>query len=403
MRLILLLLLLAGCASRPAEPVLAAKPVPLILISVDGMRPDYLGRGDSDVIDGWVARGVSAAMLPSFPSTTFPNHYTIVTGKRPDRSGIVANTMFDPTIPGVRFSMGNRPAVTDRRWWDDAEPVWVSAEKAGMRTATMFWPGTETDVGGVRPTRWRDFDGAMPANARVDTVLGWLSDPAFAMPRFVTLYFNDVDREGHGFGPDSAEVRAAMRVVDTALARLEAGLKARGIDADIVLVSDHGMAAVSPERVVRLGTMLKPGSYRLVTGGAPVGIDPEPGHEAEVAAALAVRREHVQCWPKVEVPARFHFGTHRRVPAFVCLPDTGWLVLPDSYSLGGRSGAHGFDPDAPEMRAAFVAVGPSFREGVLLPDFDNVHVYPLMMGRLGLAPLDGDGDARVLAEALRDR
>jgi predicted AlkP superfamily pyrophosphatase or phosphodiesterase len=309
--------------------------------------------------------------------------------------------MFDAGIPDVRFSMGNRAAVTDRRWWDDAEPVWVTAEKAGMRTATMFWPGTETDVGGVRPTRWRDFDGDMAADARVDTVLGWLSDPAFAMPRFVTLYFDDVDHEGHGFGPDSDEVRAAVRLVDGALARLEAGLKARGLAADIVLVSDHGMAEISPERVVRLGTMLPAGSYRLVTAGSPAGIDAVPGREAEVAAALAVRRPHVECWPKAEVPKRFGFGTHRRVPAFLCLPDVGWQVLPDDYDLRGRRGAHGFDQNAPEMRSVFVAVGPGFRQGVRLADFDNVHVYPLLMGRLGLTPRESDGDARVLADAVK--
>lgn len=397
MRALLLFLVLVGCASRPA----VTADVPVILISVDGMRPDYLGRGDSTVIDGWVARGVRAGMRPRFPTLTFPNHYTIVTGKRPDHHGIVDNTMFDPTIPGVRFSLGNRAAVTDRRWWDDAEPVWVTAEKAGLPTATMFWPGTETDVQGVRPTRWRDFDGKMPANDRVDVVLGWLDDPAFKRPRFMTLYFDDVDHAGHVAGPESDEVRVAMRVVDAALARLEAGLKARGVAADIVLVSDHGMAALSEQRILRMSSILKEGSYRLVTGGTSVGIDAAPGWEAEVAAALAVKRPHVECWPKAEIPARFGLGTHRRVPQFFCLSAVGWLLVPDQYEAKGLGGAHGYDHEAPEMLATFVAVGPGFREGVTLPDFDNVHVYPLLMRRLGLKPLASDGDAGVLAPALR--
>src|SRR5262249_46231963 len=142
---------------------------------------------------------------PSFPSLTFPNHYTLVTGLRPDENGIVSNTMQAPDIPGITFRLANKEAVADRRWWDEAEPLWVSAEKQGVRTATMFWPGSDTDIGGVRPSEWRLFDKTMTSEARVDTLLSWLDKPQAERPRFLTLYFDKADSNGHDFGPDSPE------------------------------------------------------------------------------------------------------------------------------------------------------------------------------------------------------
>src|SRR5215212_2405737 len=149
--------LLSACATVAPSP---ERP-PVILVSIDGFRPDYLDRGVTPVLSGLAADGVRAAMRPSFPSKTFPNHYTLVTGLRPDRNGIVENNMEDAAIPGVTFKMSNQEAVVDRRWWDQAEPIWVTAEKAGIRSATMFWPGSEADIRGVRPSYWLPFDQTM--------------------------------------------------------------------------------------------------------------------------------------------------------------------------------------------------------------------------------------------------
>ena len=171
-------LLLAACTGTPppvTSSVVARPANPVILVSVDGLRADYLRRGITPIISGLAARGVTtSAMRPSFPSLTFPNHYTLVTGMRPDHHGVVNNTMQDAELG--RFSMSIRSAVEDARWWNDAEPIWVTAEKAGIPTATMFWPGSEAAVGGVRPRRWLRFDGAMPEPARVDQLLAWLDE-----------------------------------------------------------------------------------------------------------------------------------------------------------------------------------------------------------------------------------
>jgi len=178
-----------------------ARPM-TVLISIDGFRADYLGRGVTPTMTAMAERGASAAMRPSFPSKTFPNHYTIITGLRPDRNGIVDNTMEDPAIPGVLFRMANHDAVVDRRWWDQGEPLWVTAEKAGVRSATMFWPGSEAAVRGVRPSLWLPFNQSKSAESRVDQVLAWADLPEDQRPQFITLYFDDVDAMGHTYGPE---------------------------------------------------------------------------------------------------------------------------------------------------------------------------------------------------------
>jgi predicted AlkP superfamily pyrophosphatase or phosphodiesterase len=390
---------LAGCAALKDSAV----PPPVILVSLDGFRPDYLERGVTPNLNALAANGARAsAMLPSFPSVTFPNHYTLVTGLRPDHHGIVDNTMYDTAIPEVRFSLGNSAAITDRRWWDQAEPVWVTAERRGIRSGTMFWPGSEAAIQGVRPTEVRRFDGKLPAAGRVDVLLSWLDRPASERLGFLTLYFDDVDHAGHDFGPGAAQTLEAVASVDLAIARLLEGLKRRRIAANIVIVSDHGMAQVSRERVIRVDRLLPEDSYRMVTGGPTAGLDAQPGQDAAVAAALLQPRAHMQCWRKADIPVRLAYGRNPRVPAFFCLAEPGWLLaFSDKDVERIKNGAHGYDNAAPDMRATFIAAGPAFKPGVLLPAFDNVDVYPLLMRLLGLEALRSDGDIVPLLPALR--
>jgi predicted AlkP superfamily pyrophosphatase or phosphodiesterase len=402
-----LALVLAACAGRTPPPVPAAAAVtqgnPVILISVDGLRADYLGRGVTPNINALAKRGVTTkAMRPSFPSLTFPNHYTLVTGMRPDRHGIVNNNMEDPELG--RFALSLKEAVADARWWNGAEPIWVTAERAGIPTATMFWPGSDAAIRGVRPRNWLPFDGAMPESKRVDQVLAWLD----IRPRagFATLYFDTVDHDGHSYGPDSAEVNKAVTEVDRQIGRLLAGLKDRGIDANIVLVADHGMAQVSDDRRIFLDTLIEPRALKLVAGGAVAAINPAPGHEAAVRTALVKAHPHMNCWDKADIPAALHYGRNPRVPAIICAAEPGWMIWvspprPDQQMRGPLGGMHGYDPAHPSMAAAFVAAGPAFRSGVMVSAFDNVDVHPLLLRLLGLPPMQTDGDARTLAPALR--
>lgn len=401
-----LLVLVAGCAQNapydaPRDAERAAGRTPLILVSIDGFRPDYLARGVTPNLNALAASGARAeAMLPSFPSITFPNHYTLVTGLRPDHHGLVGNTMEDARIaPNPRFKLSDHDAVADRRWWDEAEPVWVTAERQGVRTATMFWPGSEAAIHGVRPSKWLPFDGKLPAAARVDTLLGWM-DQAPSGYGFYTLYFDDVDHAGHEFGPDTPQATEAAAHVDAAIGRLLEGLRARNVKANIVVVSDHGMAAISRERVIRLDQVAPESSFRMITGGTYGGIEARPGQDAALAAALLKPHEHMQCWRKGDIPARFQYGRNARVPAFLCLAEVGWMIVPDEKSAERvNGGAHGYDNTAPEMRALFIASGPAFRQVVLKP-FDNVDVYPLLMSLIGVKPLANDGDIAPLLPAL---
>jgi len=402
----LLALLLSACATpRHASPPASAAPAPVLLVSLDGFHPRYLRQGRTPTLDALAAGGARAEwMTPSYPSLTFPNHYTLVTGLRPDRHGIVHNTMWDEALGG--FKLSDRDAVGESRWWG-GEPLWVTAERAGLPTATLSWPGSEAAVDGVRPTRWHEFDDTRPIDTRVDMVLAWLEEPAATRPRLATLYFEHLDHAAHTHGPDSPEALAEVARLDAALGRLVAGLRSAGLAGavNIVVTSDHGMATVRPGQVVAVEDMVDATDARVVTTGQSVGFAPLPGRTAQAEAQLLGRHDHYECWRKGELPARWHYGTHPRVPAIVCQMDEGWDAIKRDWADSRPShdrGSHGFDPALPSMRALFIAHGPAFRPGTVLPPIENVDVYPLLARLVGVPATPHDGDAEALLPALRE-
>ena len=402
----LLAALFASLAMALGASAVEAQQRPVILIGIDGFRADYLDRGVTPTLSGLAAEGVRAdgGMKPSFPSVTFPNFYTLATGLHPDNHGLVYNTMRDPGLPGRTFTLRNRDEVMDRVWYDDGEPIWVTAEKAGLRTATMFWPGSEAPINGVRPSYWLPFEQTVPSLARVNILLGWFTLPVEERPRLATLYFDIVDTAGHRFGPGTPETDAALSEVDTAVAALLTGLEARGIVADLVIVADHGMAAVSGERLVFLDDYIDVSAIQITGEGPVASLDPLPGREADVEAELLGRHEHMECWRKGDMPARLAYGRHPRVPAIVCLAETGWMIGTRARTDPARirGGAHGYDNAAPEMRALFIGHGPAFARGVVVPDMDSVDVQPLLGRLLGLVVPAGDGRAGDTAAIIRN-
>ncbi len=202
---------------------------PLILISIDGFRWDYLQKYEAPALRALAAGGVHATRLtPSFPSKTFPNHYTIVTGLRPEHHGIVGNWFYDPDLHET-FGMSKPESNHEERWWDEGEPVWITAEKQGLRSFCYFWPGSETENHGLRPSRFKPFDFKIPAPDRVDELLGWLAVPAAEQPRLCTLYFDLVDTAGHKYGPEAPETATAVKQADAAIQRLLDGLARLGL------------------------------------------------------------------------------------------------------------------------------------------------------------------------------
>ncbi|MEB1147218.1 ectonucleotide pyrophosphatase/phosphodiesterase [Xanthomonas campestris pv. campestris] len=403
--------LTACTAPRPAPPATAAQaataaaPHTLLLISIDGLRADMLDRGITPALSELARDGVRAQwMTPSYPSLTFPNHYTLVTGMRPDHHGIVHNSMRDPALGG--FWLSKQDAVSDARWWG-GEPLWVGAENAGLHAATWSWPGSEAAIQGVRPTQWRHYEEGVSLEARVDTVRGWLASSGTQHNTLVTLYFEHVDEAGHDHGPESQEYANSVRAVDAAIGRLLAGMQRDGTRArtNIIVVSDHGMAEVPPGHALSVEAMAPPTLATATTDGQVIGFEPLPGQTARAEAQLLGAHAQYDCWRKGELPARWHYGSHPRVAPIVCQMHEGWDALfPAKLAKRpreGMRGSHGFDPALPSMRAVFLAQGPDIARGKQLPGFDNVDVYPLMTRLLGIPAAPNDGNPQRLLPALR--
>jgi predicted AlkP superfamily pyrophosphatase or phosphodiesterase len=406
-----------GCATQrpaatPAIAATAGKPAPVLLISIDGYRHDYMQRGLSPTLAMLARGGVHAAsMQPAFPSLTFPNHYTLVTGLTPDHHGVVNNTMFDPQLG--KFSLSSRKAISDGRWWAEGTPIWETADQHGLRTATMFWPGSEADIHGHRPDHWLAYDGSVTPAQRVDQVLAWLDLPVAERPSFLTLYFDAVDHAGHVYGPDTPQVNEALRETDAALAQLVSGLKRRGLfdRINLIVVSDHGMATVPEANNVMIDTLIPLDQVHAVSLGILAGFNPK-SDSAEARAAfrkieqtLEQPQAHMQCWDKSRVPARLAYGHNARVPQLLCLANVHWRITTTEYAAKRKGrvslGEHGFDNAEPLMQAIFVAHGPAFRVGAQVPAFPNVDVYPLMSHLLGIPAAANDGSYDEVSKMLR--
>lgn len=400
------LLLFSGCATPPpSKPVLAPLPATrsgqtVLLISLDGFRRDLLDRDHPPALTALGADGVVAdAMIPSFPSLTFPNHYSIVTGLYPEHHGIVSNTFFDPAF-NATFTITNGAATQDR-WWG-GEPIWVTAEKQGVRSASFFWVGSEASIEGVRPSIWKKYDASVTFGARVDSVLAWTRLPPAQRPRMITLYFNEPDHTEHEQGPDSPEADAAVFQVDSAIGRLVAGLRANGMydSVNTIVVSDHGFANISQDRYVFLTDVLDTTNVRTVDRG-PVWMGWSLVDDNEGLVRELRRLPHVQAWLKDSIPARFHFRANRRITPVVALAETGWMINVGRPVRNRNKGTHGFDNADPLMRAIFIARGPAFKSGITIPAFPNVDVYDLIAKILGLQPAPNDGSLAMLQRALK--
>ena len=399
--LIAFALLLSACATR--HPVTDPAPS-VILVSIDGLRADIPGSGRMPTLDALFAHGARAAWVnPSYPTLTFPNHYTLVTGLRPDRHGIVHNDMQDPVLG--RFE-SKKASGRDGRFWG-GEPIWIAAQRTGLKTATMFWPGSEAEIAGGRPDHWRSFDSRMTPDQRVASILAWLDLPPAQRPRFITLYLEQYDVAAHAAGTFSPEALDAMQQIDAALAALLEGLAARKLrdSTNLIVLSDHGMADVRSTDTAYLDDVLPESMFSWSSLGPVAHITPRAGLEADVARRLVGRHDHYTCWNREDLPGAWHYGRNPRVAPILCQSDTGWRLQLHRHPLPSRAvkGEHGFAPEDPQMRAFFVASGPDFVPGVALPAFDNVDVYPLLAHLLRIPPAPNDGTLDTFPPALVPR
>ena len=379
----------------PNAPGQLSKPY-VVLVSLDGFRYDYAKKYHAEHLLALAADGASApeGMLPSYPSITFPNHYSIVTGLYPDHHGIVANDFYDPARKQTYSNSMAGKDLADGSWYDGT-PLWVLAEQQGMRSASFFWVGSETDVQGVRPSYYLRYDSKFPNGKRVEQVLAWLHLPAEQRPHMITLYFSDTDGAGHRYGPDSPQVADAVHLLDDEIGKLMKGIKESKLPVDLIVLADHGMVKVegAPLHLDQFG--FKPSWFEHVEGTL---LYPKSDADAQEAyEAMRGKSDKFSVYRRAQVPAYLHDDGNAREGDPVIVPNGPYYITAGDGPARAPLGYHGFDATRmPEMKALFVAAGPDIRHGVVLPPFENVNVYPLIAKILGLdisqlktGPVDG--------------
>ncbi|HUN83141.1 MAG TPA: ectonucleotide pyrophosphatase/phosphodiesterase [Terracidiphilus sp.] len=376
----------------------------VVLVSLDGFRWDYAKRDGATHLLALGRKGVWApeGMLPSYPSLTFPNHFAIVTGLYPEHHGLVANSFYDETKQ-ARYAINDPKAVTDGSWYGGV-PLWSLAESQGMRSACFFWPGSEAKIAGFRPTYYLKYDDKIDDKARVAQVLAWLHLPEADRPHFITLYFSEPDHEGHEFGPDAPETKAAVAKVDGLVGKLEAGLEATGLPIDLVVVSDHGMVKTQ-------GGWITLDQFADLSGFETAGSLLYGKTEEDRARAYnQLKRVSSQfmVFRLQHVPAELNYNLNARAGDPVVIATGPYAIRAHGPSEGKpdrepTKGMHGFDPrKMPEMKASFFAAGPDILHGRTVLPFENVNLYPWLAHMLGLSPPKSDGSLNVLAGTLRD-
>ena len=395
--ILLISILSAGCIINKRGPYKNY----VVLVSMDAFRWDYPDIYDTPNLDELARDGVKAGrLIPSFPTITFPNHYSIATGLYPDHHGIVNNNFPAPDL-GLYYSMGNNDAVLNPAFYG-GEPIWVTAENQGILSATFYWVGSEAPVKGKQATYWKLYDESIAYEARIDTVIKWLSYHPEKRPGFVTLYFDEPDAIGHGYGPVSPQTREVVERLDSLVGVLRLKLSdlphTRKIN--LIVLSDHGMSPVSPDRYVNLIELVPERLIVAISGGNPVyTINPAEGKTDSVLYYLRLG-EGFSAYEKSELPERLHYGSNPRIHDIVVIADSSW-------SIGTRPGpsrhlgAHGYDNANSDMHAIFYAAGPAFKKGYSFNRLDNVDIYNLICSILEINPAENDGDINNIRHLLK--
>lgn len=327
-------------------------------------------------------------MVPVFPTLTFPNHYSLVTGLRPARHGIVGNSFWDPKR-NQKYSMYENETVRDGTWYG-GEPIWVTAERQGMVAACFFWPGSEAAIGGIRPSLYRPYVHETPNAERVATVLEWLHLPAERRPHMITLYFSALDSAQHEGSLAAPAVAKAARDLDAAIGTLLDGIDALPFHdrVNLLVTSDHGMAETTPGNAITIESLTDlSGVVATFTGPVASLHVSAPARAIEIRDTVNARLRHGRAYLRNDVPERFAYRDNPRIGDVVIIMELPWTIERE----GGKPrpphrGEHGWDNALPQMQATFLAVGPEIPKGLRIGDVQNIDVYPFMTELLGLRP-----------------
>lgn len=363
----------------------------VILISFDGFRWDYASRGITPNLDFIKENGVSAVSLrPCFPSKTFPNHLSIITGMYPEHHGIISNN-FGDLFTGTYFTRGDTNEVRNSRWYK-AEAFWETAERQGIITASYFWPGSEVTIPYRRPTYFYYYEHLKPYKDRVDGVIDWLRLSYDKRPHFITTYFDATDTYGHNFGPNSEEVNSAIAQLDSILGYFYNRLKDINMldSTNIIIVSDHGMTDVSPERTVNIENLLGGLEYTSGDNGPFMLIQPKEKFFEKIYAILKENENHYRVYKREEVPEYFHYSDNPLISKLVIIAENGWGVETnkslENLKRYGTRGNHGYDNNRMDMNGIFFAIGPAFKSDYRTGTVNNIDVYPLLCKLFNIVP-----------------
>ena len=386
--LFILLLSLPFFATAHSKTITNLKPT-IILISIDGFQKDFLNRLPVPHLLNLAQQGSYAPLISVFPSLTFPNHYSIVTGLYPKNHGIMLNEFLASDIKEPFTHQGHAPTVTNPDWWL-GEPIWVTAQKQGQYTSSAFWPGSAVNKN--KPTYLVTFFEDGKPQQRVNQILSWLDLPASKRPTLLMLYFENIDNAGHKFGPDSIQVRDAARSIDNAIGNLQFGLKERGIEnaIDIIIVSDHGMTSVDPKKIIDLNQFLPKKEIAAITNeGAIVGVYPKPGKLNHIYRILKQIHAPIHTYLGSALPQSFHYNNPKRTPPIIVVAEEHAFILGNDKKV--ERGTHGYDPLLNSMQGIFIGYGPAFKSHYHRSAFKNIHIYSLLSYILHLKAANNDG------------
>jgi alkaline phosphatase D len=384
-----IILLFFGCQEDNSQDIPREY---LIILSVDGFRWDYPDMCNTPTLDSLKEVGVKAtSMRASFPTKTFPNHYTLATGLYPDHHGIVLNNFYADDLDRD-YNKADKSTVQDPAFYS-GEPAWITAEKQGMKSATLFWVGSEAPTDGMMPSYWKAYQHNLPFENRIDTLEKWLNRRSDYRPRLVFWYLHEPDNFGHIYGPEGDSTRIMVEYLDKYLGHFFHRMRKLVFfdHINFIITSDHGMSQLSEDRVILLDEYIDTSMFTVIDGWNPnFNFKVKPGYLDEVYNALS-DVPHLNVWKHGALPERLHYGHNSRTHDITLVPDPGWSAY-WSWSIGRSKGTHGYDNDSQDMHTIFYGAGPAFKKGYEQPTFDNVDFYPLVIEILGLDPAPNDGN-----------
>ncbi|MDC1174584.1 ectonucleotide pyrophosphatase/phosphodiesterase [Bacteriovoracaceae bacterium] len=380
----------------------------VLMISLDGYRYDYTKMYQPKNLSKFKSEGTySKGLIPIFPSKTFPNHYSIVTGMRANKHGIVANSFWD-TKREALYKLGDSTTTQDGSWYQGT-PLWIAAENQGMVSASFFWVGSDADIQGKHPTYYYDYDGRISHEQRVDQVVDWFKMPEAKRPHLVTLYFSDVDSAGHKYGPESKEVKNAVEKVDQTLGNLFNRLKELDIPLNIFVMSDHGMEPIQEGKNVFLSDYIDINDPRIkIVGRGSHSIIYVENNNRKLINELyrkLRKSQHMRVLKTKRLGRRYGYNKSSRTGDLVLDMEAGYYMYhtkPVGKALSS-GGTHGYDPAlVKNMRGIFYAKGPNIKSLGEIKSFENIHIYPMIMKLLDLKITERiDGKKRVLRKILK--